>query len=231
MIVLGLAPFISRPPLIVLEHYREWLDHLLSTGDSRWLGFRDGWTVWLVLRHWLGDDSGLLALREPMDSSLYRLVQLATAACVFLWCLWQKRRAGRLGLGPRWLIHVTLGMGLGWLMLFGPAVEHATYVFLAPTLAWAVLEERAWPMGRGLVGAAFLLIMVLGWGALSRLAGPDWPVLLVVLPGGTALFMLWLLGYAGHCASQAAASRLEVRPTRQPADAVSYYTESTAIPY
>jgi hypothetical protein len=205
MTVLVLLPFVSRPPLIVLEHYREWLDHLLETGGSRWLGFRDGWTVWLVLRHWLGSESGPVSLREPMDSSWYRLVQLATATWVLLWCLGQKRRADRLELGPRWLLHVALSMGLAWLMLFGPAVEHATYIFLAPTLAWAVLEGRAWPSGQGLIWAAFTLIMVLGWGALGRQVGPGWPAVLAVLPAGTTLFVLWLLGYARACETMRAA--------------------------
>ncbi|MHB8736712.1 MAG: hypothetical protein ACYC6M_15525, partial [Terriglobales bacterium] len=205
MALLFLVPFLTRPPLVVLEHYREWLDHVVETGNGRWLGFRDGWTIWLVLRQLVGGEPGPLSLRAPMDSSGYRLVQLATAAAALGWCLWQQRRAARLGLGPRWLVHVTLSMGLAWLMLFGPAVEHATYVFLAPPLAWAVLERRAWPLGRGLILAAFVLIMILGWGAVSRLLAPGWPILLIALPAGTALFALWLIGYAS-------AYRTEVAP-------------------
>ncbi len=139
------------------------------------------------------------ACGRPMDSSGYRLVQLATAVAALGWCLWQQRRAARLGLGARWLVHVTLSMGLAWLMLFGPAIEHATYVFLAPPLVWAVLERRAWPRGRGLILAAFGLIMILGWGAVNRLLTPGWPVLLISLPAGTALFALWLIGYAQAC--------------------------------
>ncbi len=190
-------PFLTRPPIIVLDHYREWIDHLLESGSIRWVGFRDGWTIWIILRHLLGAETGSLSLSEPMDSSWYRLVQLSAAAAVLGWCLWQRHRAERLTLGARWLVHVTLSMGLAWLMLFGPAVEHATYVFLAPPLLWALLERRTWPHGQGLILASFTLIMVLGWGAVTRLLSPDWPVLLTALPAGTALFVLWLLGYAG----------------------------------
>jgi hypothetical protein len=195
-----LLPFLTRPPGIVLDHYRDWFEHLLETGDARWLGFRDGWTVWIVLRHVFGLSDGV-SFREPIDTSWYRPLQLATAAAVLLWCFWQRRRASRLGLGPRWLIHMTLSMGLAWLMLFGPAVEHATYVFLAPPLLWAFLERRAWPHGRGLILAAFVLIMILGWGAVSRLL-PAWPILLTTLPAGTALFALWLIGYARACGTR-----------------------------
>jgi hypothetical protein len=212
--VFFLLPFVSRPPAIVLEHYREWLDHLLETGGARWLGFRDGWTIWVVLRHLFGGSDGL-SLREPIDSSWYRPLQLATAAAVLLWCLWQQRRAVRLELGSRWLIHVTLSMGLAWLMLFGPAVEHATYVFLAPPLAWALLERGTWPLGQGLILASFVFIMVLGWGAVSRLL-PMWPVLLTALPAGTALFALWLLGYARSCGAREGQSPRVLRDAPSP---------------
>lgn len=200
--VLFVLPFLTRSPAIVWQHYGEWILHLLDSGNIRWIGFRDGWTIWLVVRYLFGAESGTLPLSEPMDSEWYRMVQLTTAAGVLAWCLWQRHRAERLGLGARWLVHATLSMGLAWLMLFGPAVEHATYVFLAPALIWALLERRAWPLGRGLILASFTLIMVLGWGAVTRLLSPDWPVLLTALPAGTALFMLWLIGYARQGGSE-----------------------------
>jgi hypothetical protein len=138
-----------------------------------------------------------------MASSWYRLVQLASATAVLGWCLWQRHRASRFALGPCWLIHISLSMGLAWLMLFGPAVEHATYVFLAAPLLWALLEPSAWPNGRGLIWASFTLIMVLGWGAVTRMLAPDWPIVLTALPAGTAWFALWLVGYARNCAIEA----------------------------
>src|SRR5579875_3796619 len=199
MAALSLLPFLTRPPDIVIDQYREWIDHLMESGSVRWIGFRDGWTIWIVLQHLLGGEAGVLSLSDPMDSSWYPRVQLATAAATLGWCLWQRHRAVRFTLGPRWLVHVTLSMGLAWLMLFGPAVEHATYVFLAPPLLWALLDRGAWPHGRGLIWASFTLIMVLGWGAVPRLLTPDWPLVLTALPAGTALFALWLIGYARNC--------------------------------
>lgn len=196
--VLFLVPFLTRSPEMVLDHYRDWIAHLLQLGNDRWPGFRDGWTVWLVLRHCFGSESGALPLREPMDSVIYRMLQLASAAAVLGWCLWQRRCAVRRRWEWRWLVHVTLSMGLAWLMLFGPAVEHSTYVLLAPPLAWAVLERRVWPQGQGLIGAAFALIMLLGWGAVSRWLGLTQPLLLIALPAGTLLFAMWLIGYAHH---------------------------------
>ena len=43
-----LLPFLTRPPDIVFNHYREWLNQMAATGAERWPGFRDAWTVWLV---------------------------------------------------------------------------------------------------------------------------------------------------------------------------------------
>src|SRR5579884_1011481 len=203
MATLSLLPFLTRPPDIVIDQYREWIDHLMESGSVRWIGFRDGWTIWIVLQHLLDGESGVLSLCDPMDSSWYHRVQLATAAATLGWCLWQRHRAVRFDLGSRWLVHVTLSMGLAWLMLFGPAVEHATYVFLAPPLLWGLLERSAWPHGRLLIWASFTLIMVLGWGAVTRLLTPDWPIVLTALPAGTALFALWLVGYARHCGTEA----------------------------
>jgi hypothetical protein len=217
---LFLLPFLTMPPGIVFDHYREWIDHLLESGNIRWIGFRDGWTIWIVLNHLLGGASGELSLREPMDSSWYRLVQLASGAAALAWCLWQRQRAGRSNQEPRWLIHVTLSMGLAWLMLFGPAVEHATFVFLAPPLLWALLERRAWPHGQGLIWASFLLIMVFGWGVVARLLAPDWPVLLTALPAGTALFALWLVGYAQNCGTSTRSPAMPSGESRFPTSRV-----------
>lgn len=198
LVTLGLLllPFLTRPPSVVLEQYGEWFEHLQESGSHRWIGFRDAWTIWIVLRHYLGIVPGEVSLAEPIHSTCYRLIQLTTAAGVLVWCLWQRRRSQRLELGSRWLLHVTLCMGLTWLTLFGPAVEHATYVFLTPPLMWALLERDVWPHGRWLILASFGLIVLLGWGALSRLLSPDWPVLLTMLPAGTTLLALWLIGYA-----------------------------------
>ncbi len=103
-------------------------------------------------------------LREPLNSGVYRAVQLLTAAAALAWCLWQRRRID----DPRRLTTLVLAMGLGWLMLFGPAVEHPSYVFLAPVLNWALLERDAPRPARWFAASAFVLVMLLGWDAIGR---------------------------------------------------------------
>ena len=131
-----LLPFATKAPGVVLHHYHEWLAHLFGSSSERWPGFRDAWTVWLAARHLLFGDA--LVLDDPMTQPLmYRVLQISTGLAVLAWCLWQQRR----GVERRRLVALTLAMGLAWLMLFGPAVEHATYGFLAPVLAWAVVQH------------------------------------------------------------------------------------------
>jgi hypothetical protein len=175
----------------------------VQSGGERWVGFRDGWTLWLAGRHLAGGLHGDLPVCHLIDNPGYRVLQVLGGLGALAWCLVQRRRAPRLGRGPGWLVHVTLAAGLAWLMLFGPAVEHATYVFLAPPLAWAAVQPEAWRRGRALLLAAFALVNVLGWGAAAREVGRACPpaasLLLAALPAGTTLFTLWLVGYAAAC--------------------------------
>ena len=188
-----LAPFLTRPPAVVVGHYREWFDQMGQLGGERWPGFRDGWTVWLVIRQSLNGQAGMPPLREPLHSGVYRGVQLLTAAAAFLWCLWQRHRMT----DPRRLTTVVLAMGVTWLLLFGPATEHATYVFLAPVLSWAFLQSNAQSRGHWLIGAALVVVLLLGWDSIALVFPSSGPVLLAALPVGTTLFALWLIGYAG----------------------------------
>jgi hypothetical protein len=173
----------------VLGYYAEWARHLTGFAGERWLGFRDGWTIWIVARHFI-TGGGELPLRDAIDAPWYRVVQLAAALGVLGWSLYLRRR----GCDRRRLINVTLALGVAWLMVFGPASEHATYVFLAPSLAWALVDVSAWPRGRWLICAAGLLILALGWGALAR--STDAVLLITALPVGATLFAVWLVSYS-----------------------------------
>jgi hypothetical protein len=198
-----LVPFATRPTTVVLNHYEDWLVHLLGSGAERWGGFRDGWTCWLAVQHVTDGLPGRMSLSAPLHSTVYRMIQFLSALAVLCWCVWQKRRAAQLGLSSAWVVHVTLCMGMAWLMLFGPAIEHATYVFLAAPMAWAIVQREDWPAGRAIILTSAVLVLGLGWGIFSRMAidfsPPGGSLLLVALPLGTALYILWLCGYAAAC--------------------------------
>ena len=191
----GLLPFLTRPPDVVLHNYAEWVTHLAHTGNSRWPGFRDGWTLWVVTTHPFGGPDAQLLVLPPDPAGGYRAVQLLSAVGTLGWCLWQQAR----GACPRWLFCAALGMGMAWMMLFGPAVEHPTYAFLAPSLGWAVLQREAWARGRWLSAGAFVLIAVLSWEGLGRQLLGDLPLVAAPLPLGSLLFTVWLIVYAQAC--------------------------------
>jgi hypothetical protein len=187
--VLAVAPFLTRPPDVVVNHYRDWGQHLTATSHERWPGFRDAYTVWQVGREYAAGVRGVPWLKEPLDSTVYRGLQLLTAFAALTWSQWVQRRA----VSERESISRTLAVGMAWLMLFGPSSEHATYVFLAPVLCWAFLAAGQETWRRVLIGTAFALVMLLGWGSLTRPWLDALPVLLLALPLGTALFVVWLV--------------------------------------
>ena len=130
LVPFALAPFLTRPPDVVPEQYVGLAAHAFESGDLRWPGFRDAWTVIAVARHQF-TGAGLFSILDPIDADWYRYLQSGAGLAVFLVCLALRKR----GLTGASLVQATLGLGCAWLMLFGPATEHATFAFLAPSLA------------------------------------------------------------------------------------------------
>jgi hypothetical protein len=190
----ALIPFLTRPPTIVVGHYAEWWTSLSGSGGNRWPGFRDGWTLWLALSEFCQRQNRPYWLIMPIDSIWYRALQAISALGVLAWCLWNRKSAS-----PRWLLSTTLGLGMAWMMLFGPAVEHTTFVFLAPSLAWAMLQRETELRWLWLPLTAFALIAILGWDPLTGSLLKRLPLMAISLPLGAVLFMIWQIRYAFHC--------------------------------
>jgi hypothetical protein len=143
---LGL-PFLAQRPDYVFGQYGEWVR--LLGGDDRkdWAtanGYRD---LWLLFR----------VAGVPVGKSAYLGLQLAAALGAAAVCV-----AGRaVGRPRRQLLTTLLALGVCWMLLCGPATESATYILLAPVLAWAVVAGRdtdaTWP-ARWLPAAAFALL-------------------------------------------------------------------------
>ncbi len=188
-------------------------DTSYGLGERAWDGFRDGWTVWVLVHNLVSQGPELNVFKEPIHSAVYRALQFLAAGGALVWCLWQQRRlttdhtddTDKIGLIPgensglgrlsdmRELVTITLGIGMAWLMIFGPAVEFPTYVFLAPLVSWGVLESGARRHGVILAVAAWLLTTIVPYVTVSG-SGPV-SFLLAALPCGTALFAIWLLRY------------------------------------
>ena len=197
-------PFLTRPSAYVLEQYQTWFVLLRGSAATRWPAFRDAWTVWELTGQ---------AVHVPTYRVLQAVVGLATLA----WCLGLRRRTD----DSRAVLTGALAMGSAYLMAFGPSVEHATYVVLAPTVSWALLRAAECRAGRAWAGLVFALTMVLGTELFERPLMVRYPIVTAVLPAGSLLFAGWLARYPGLLDRRAAAEIPLDRPKRSRHDAAA----------
>jgi hypothetical protein len=230
----GLLPFATRSADVVGRQYQGWTTHLTDSSTKRWPGFRDGWTIIAVARHLIDGKEGMPDLKEPLDEPAYRVVQILSGLALFVWTLVLRRR----GMDARKLVLVTLAGGACWLLLLGPASEAPTYVFLAPFLAWGLVERRWWPGARRLIEGAGILLLVVGWSELTRSWWNEAPWLILALPAGVILFWVWLVVGPARVGAVNAHSRPDSGPadslpfSRQAAPAASLRaTYRAALPY
>ena len=188
MLGLGLAiPFLTKPPERVLMQYRDMVQQCQSTSSKRWSAFRDAWTIHLVVNAYR--TGGPIDLKAPVHSPRYRLIQVSAAVAALTWCLVRQRR----GEEHDTLALIALGSGAAWIVLFGPAVEPPTYIFLVPSLAWGLVQPA--PLtGRILIMTAAVLILVLRRLTVSWV--PNCSPLLLIHPLGAMMFVGWLIVYA-----------------------------------
>jgi hypothetical protein len=128
-LVVGLAiPFALQDSAYVTQQYSGWLHHLRT--DER---------QGLPLELWYRDLRLLCHVcHVPLTGPIYIAIQLLVASGIAFVC-W---RASRSGLGNRQVSIMILALGTCWMTLFGSATESCTYILLAPSLAWALLD--AW---------------------------------------------------------------------------------------
>ncbi|TMQ33855.1 MAG: DUF2029 domain-containing protein [Planctomycetota bacterium] len=141
-------PFLLQRPDYVTGQYADWLN-IVARDDrhARVLAtaYRD---FLLVSRMWFA----------PFSLALYRVVEAATGIAMAVLCL-----AGRWADWPaRRLLTFLLGLACCWMTVFGPATESCTYILIAPTLAYLVIES--WALGqpgwlRGLAVAIYALLL------------------------------------------------------------------------
>jgi hypothetical protein len=157
-LVLALAvaaalPFLCQRWGYVASQYAQWVRKLWTENNRKgWpleMAYRD---LWLLLR--------VCHLRIPERA--YQVLQLGTAAAAAVLCVLGRRR----GWDRRQVVLAVLALGTCWMTLLGPATESATYVLLAPVLAWAVLSATRQPWTR--------------WGA--AVAEQSWPAAVRWMP-------------------------------------------------
>lgn len=173
--------FLMQHPSYVVEQYQTFLHY--SFQDTRMThslleGNRD---VWLLIRRF----------ELPLSLTAYRVVQMGTALLLAGLTLALRRHRAE----PRAIMLVG-SLAIGWMLLFGPATESATYhlvcVALAADLLASTLSRRtSWS---GLVMASYglhLLSGMAGWFPIAHVVH-SWGI----LPLATLLWMTALLGEA-----------------------------------
>ena len=191
-LALGLAlPFGLQHVDYVAGQYRSWWHHF-QTYDRQSL----------IVELWYRDIRLLLlGLVGPLRASTYIAVQILTGAGVAAICV--------LGWRARWprerLLLVLFGLGCCWMTLVGPATESCTYILLAPTLAWALLE--AWQAPRW----SFALMLYLASYALFLVCQ-----MVVWFPIGRAVHTLGVQPLAGLLLLVGLLSSLSRRPQKPP---------------
>ncbi|MGA2796211.1 MAG: glycosyltransferase family 87 protein [Thermoguttaceae bacterium] len=174
---LALLPFLTRPFNVVAGQYQEWYSSLFEQNQYRWPGNRDAWTIWENL--W-----------PPVSQLGYKVLQLASAFLVFLWCLYQHRRIASTGR----LLMAIISIWVSWQLLFGPGSEQLTYGIIAPSAAWAVLvsieeqKHRLWTI------LTWLTLVLCSCGEIETpLIKHLHPAFAMLLPLSVASFAVWLV--------------------------------------
>ena len=134
IVILGLVSLMLQRPGYVLTQYADWWRSLgadqrrVSTELGSW---RD---AWLLLR----------IVHVPITVAGYAVLQAATAVGAAIFC-WQRAKVWNRAA----VIWAAFTVGCLWITLFGPSTELATYIFLAPAVAFAcsqalrpVLQKR-----------------------------------------------------------------------------------------
>jgi hypothetical protein len=185
LIAAAVIPFVLQKPDYVMNQYTDWLHYLVSEDRQRgpigdW--YRDLRAVSRIYIH-------------SMPLTTYQLIEVAAGAGIALICL--------LGLARHWTLRAwagtALGLGCCWMTVIGPATESATYILLAPTLAWGVV----WSQSRGRVWriayAVTFLLFLTAQLALNLPNGKFFRDHLQPLPiAGTLLMVLLLVDAAGR---------------------------------
>ena len=173
-------PFVTQRPEYVLDQYEKWL--LCVKVDDRsniaWdQTYRD---LWLLVR----------TTGAPVTRATYEFFQVLSGAALAGLC-WYRQRSGW---PARECLNGTFALAAAWMLLLGPATESCTFILLAPSLAWSVIEmslQDRWRWRHSLLlGSCLLFGVAVFFGAFPKAAQLH---ALGMHPLATLLYTLYLL--------------------------------------
>jgi hypothetical protein len=125
-----LVPFLFQHPDYVIDQYEKWIAVLQHDprGELDHM-YRD---LWLLI----------FLYGVPISRTAYLLMQVAGGALVAFVC-WRRQRASW---PTQALLTSTLALTTAWMMLLGPATESSSFILMAPSFAWSVVEALQEPV-------------------------------------------------------------------------------------
>ena len=161
----AVLPFVLQDPDYIAAQYRE-LQGLLAVEDRRHDGL---WNRYRDLRL-VADSVGL-----TLSDTLFLGLGVGGGAAIVGLCFWLRR----LGAEPKLVLDYAFSLTMCWFMLLGPATEKATYILVAPSVAWPLMaiwqDRRRQPvMFWALLVANLLLLSSLFPIDLSRTSSQTW---------------------------------------------------------
>jgi hypothetical protein len=194
VVILGaLIPFATRPVEMVLHQHDSWLDQMRLNTQTRWPGYRDGWTLYQAGR-WVVTGQPINHV-ERNDVLGYHLARLIGAGIAFAWVLMLRWR----GANRRDVVLAGLALGGCWSLLFGASVEHCTMVVVIPSLIGSLLTvAQPGRFAVWLLRLAIVSMLFLTWHATQNGLRPLFPIIDVAMPFGVLLYVVWLALWSWH---------------------------------
>lgn len=178
LFLMGAFSFFLQQPAYVLDQYKRWIG-TRATDDRRMnmdIAPRD---FAMLLR----------AIHVDLSSRTFLVLQLSAAVAAAAVCIY-----GRL---KKWskecLLLAVLNLGTCWMLLFGPATEDATYVMIAPPLAFALVQTRKTSTRMKFLLYLSYLLLVTGFSINSFLRLKKNPYNMSVQPLSALLFLIYTL--------------------------------------
>jgi hypothetical protein len=153
VLILGALSLVLQRPDYVIHQYEDWW-HSLGADQRRVSTELGSWRdAWLLLR----------IAHVPITVGVYAILQAAAALMAAIYCWCRSKHWNRAA-----VVWSAFSVGCLWITLFGPSTELATYIFLAPVVAFACAKmltpviQRREPFGwlQFLAVAAYGLLLL-----------------------------------------------------------------------